>query len=423
MTNGTIAMERVKPASAKPRRGSRTTGAAAWRRRAWLVLIFLIVVSGCKEKQTTAAPAAPLAVVAVKAVARDVPLYRTYPATTQSPAVVQVDARVKGYLEERLFAEGQDVEAGRLLYRIQPDQFAAQVVQAEADVEIARTNLRFARTEYDRNEPLSKTGAISKQEWDRYARSLADAEGKLAAAEANLVEAALNLSYTQVEAPIAGRIGATRVDVGNLVGPATPDGQPLATIVRLDPMRVVFQPAADEYPAFAEARARGEVAVHITIPQRTGDPLVFDGAIDLLNNTAQPTTSTFIARAVFPSPKKLVLPEQYASARVKLATLPGAVLVPTDALFETPTKHFLYVVKPDDSIERRDVELGGRFDGFTRIASGLKADETVIVSASPLILKGVDKVKPHVVDADAYLKGKADHAASTSTGSSGGTGS
>ena len=390
-----------------------------------MVMAFIGAAIGCKERSSSASstPAAPLSVVAVKAVARDVPLYRTYPATTQSPAVVDVDARVKGYLEERLFEEGQDVGVGQLLYRIQPDQYAAQVVQAEADVEIARTNLVFAQTEYKRNEPLSQSGAISQQEWDRYARMLADAEGKLALAEANLVEASLNLSYTRVEAPIPGRIGATQVDVGNLVGPLAPDGQTLATIVRLDPMRVVFQPAADEYPAFAEAHARGEVPVRVTIPQRTGDPLIFDGGIDLLNNTAQPNTSTFIARAQFASPKRLVLPEQYASVRVKLATLAGAVLVPTDAIYEEPTKHYVYVVKPDDSIERRDVELGGEFEGFTRVASGLQAGQTVIVSASPLILKGVSKVKPDVVDADAYLKGRAKNTTSTSAGSSGDSGS
>lgn len=415
--DGANAMKHNKPAATKLRHEWwALPHTAALQRRAWVLLSVLILMLGCQEKPSSAPPAAPLPVVAVKAVARDMPVFRAYPGTTQSPAVVQIDARVKGYLEERLFEEGRDVEAGQLLYRIQPDRFAAQVAQAEADVEIARTNLKFAKTEYDRNEPLSESGAISKQEWDRYARTYADAQGKLVAAEANLVEASLNLSYTEVAAPIAGRVGATMVDVGNLVGPGTPEGSALAQIVQLDPMRVVFQPAADEYPVFATAHNNGDVPVRITIPQRAGDALVFDGKLDLLNNTAQSKTSTFVARAVFDSSDARVLPEQFASVRVTLGTLSQAVLVPTDALFQMPTQHYVMVVKPDDSIERRGVELGDATGGFTRIASGLKAGEPVIVSASPMVLKGVAKVAPKMVDADEYLKHDATDHASKSSG-------
>ncbi|MEM9251361.1 MAG: efflux RND transporter periplasmic adaptor subunit [Planctomycetota bacterium] len=389
------------------------------------------VALGCERDQSATSSAtttAPTPVVVVKAVQRDMPIYRSYPGTTQSLATVQVDARVEGYLEAAHTVEGGTVEPGQLLYELQPEQYEAALVQAEADVEIAATNLRFAKIEYDRNEPLSLTGAISQQTWDRYARSLADAEGQLAAAEADLLDAELNLSYTRVEAPIAGRIGADIVDVGNLVGPDTASGEALNTIVQLDPMRVVFQPGADEFAAFANAAGvtgRDHAPVRLTAAQRTGDALTFDGAIDMLDNVAQPGTSTFIARAQFANPDGLILPGQFVTVRVTLGTLKDAVLVPTDALYKDPTDRFVLVLGSDNTLKRTIVQVGDEFGGFTRITSGLDAGQTVAVAVSPVVLRNGGKVQPRLVDADDLVAGKVDEAkpAGKATGSSGDGGS
>ncbi|MEO0965711.1 MAG: efflux RND transporter periplasmic adaptor subunit [Planctomycetota bacterium] len=381
-------------------------------RRGWLIALACCLSIGCDERKTaTTKTPPPTPVLVVKALARDIPIYRSYPGTTQALSTVQVSARVEGYLEASLFTEGEHVEAGQPLYEIQPDQYEADLIQAQADVAIAQSNLAFAKQEYDRNEPLSQTGAISQQSWDRYAHSYADAQGQLAAAEANLLDAELNLSYTRVVAPIDGRIGADIVDVGNLVGPGTSSGEALAQIVQLHPIRVVFQPGADEYAAFANASSGASgIPVRIAIAQRSGSPLTFDGAIDLLNNTAQPGTSTFIARAQFPNPRGLVLPGQYTTVRVRLGTVQNAVLVPTDALYKDPRDHYVLMLKDGDTLQRQTVAIGDEVGGYTHIVSGLSAGETVAVAASPVVLRGSGKVKPREVDPDQLVAGKVDEA-------------
>jgi membrane fusion protein (multidrug efflux system) len=345
----------------------------------------ILVLLGCKHDSTEPAAPPAIPVDAVKAVTRDVPNYQYYPGTTQSPAVVDVDARVEGYLDARLFREGQDIEKDDPLFLIQPDKFEAEVLQAEAFVLIATAGLEYAQLEYRRNKPLAESGAISQQEWDKYARLLEDAIGQFMAAEANLAEARLNLSYCNVKAPISGRIGRAFVDVGNLVGPTSPSGSKLATIVQLDLMRVLFSPAAREFALFEHAHQQGTVPVRVTIEQFEGESVMYDGVLDLIDNVAQQDTSTFLARAIFPSLDRLVLPDQYAAVRVKLGMFDNAVLVPSAAVIDEHTKHYVYVVKSNDTVERRAVQCGQEYGALTRISSGLEAGEIVIVGSSPAL--------------------------------------
>ncbi len=372
-----------------------------WRARSWIALLTVFALAACERKKAETTTTPPLPVVAVKAVSRDVPDYRYYPGTTQSPAVVEVDARIRGYLEERSFEEGDDVEQNDSLYLVQPDQYEAKVRQGEAAVLIAKSNLDFAQKEYDRNKPLSESGAISQQEWDRHARALEDATGRLTMAEANLTEARLNLSYCTLVAPISGRIGQTVVDVGNLVGPNSPSGATLATIMQLDPMRVLFSPPVKEFSLYERARRAGSVPVQVTVEQADGEPLVYEGVLDLIDNTAQSRTSTFVARALFSSPERLVLPDQFAVVRAQLGTFADAVLVPTAALVDEHTSHYVRVVKPDDTVERRTVQLRAEYGALTRISSGLSAGETVVVEASPVLRAG-GKVSPTIKGIDAF---------------------
>lgn len=361
-----------------------------------------LLLGGCEEKEAPP-PAAPAAtpVIAVKAIVRDIPDLRTYPGTTQSPMTVAIDARVKGYLEARFFEEGDDVASGDELYLIQPDQYQAELERAEAEVGVARTNLHHANLERDRNEPLALDGAISQQEWDGYVKAAEDAASRLVAAEAELVDAELQLSYTSVAAPLDGRIGATQVDVGNLVGPGSTET--LAQIVQLDPMRVVFSPSSREYPAFEQARRSGAVSVTVTVLRRGASPQKYQGVIDLLDNTARSQSSTFAARAQFASPEKLVLPSQLVSVEVRLGTTEGAVLVPSSALVLQHTDHYVYVVKPDWTVEARRVQLGEEVGALTHIKSGVKEGEAVVASATPQLRAGA-KVSAKLEDVDRFLK-------------------
>ena len=176
----------------------------------------------------------------------------------------------------------------------------------------AEVQLGFAREEYNRNEPLSLTGAISKQMWDQYVANLEGALAQLEAAHAALIQAQINLSYTEVMAPFAGRIGRRYVDVGNLVGPG--QNEDLALIVQLDPMRVVFEPAGRELGDYLAAWPATTVPVELTFSTTHGNKTVA-ATIDLVDNTLNSSTSTFMARAEFENADGTIYPVSMQARR------------------------------------------------------------------------------------------------------------
>ncbi|MCH2161295.1 MAG: efflux RND transporter periplasmic adaptor subunit, partial [Phycisphaerales bacterium] len=184
------------------------------------VLAASILPAGCGSSDTDAGKKKPgLPVTVVKVDQRDIPDLRSYPGNTEAVLEAYMVARVEGFLEERHFEEGTDVSAKDLLFLIQQQPYEAQVLQAQAEVLDAEVAVAYARTEYERNQPLGESGAISKQDWDGYVRNLESAVAQYESTQANLIMARINFSYTEVRAPFDGRIGRRLVDVGNLVGP------------------------------------------------------------------------------------------------------------------------------------------------------------------------------------------------------------
>lgn len=381
-------------------------------------LPIVTVLFGCgsdKPKTKAEPPALPVTVVEVES--RGIPDRRRFPGTTQAVMEVELEARIEGFLEDRLFEEGSIVDRGEVLFVIEQPPYEAEVLKAAGQVREAQASLELARLEYERNLPLAETGAVSSQQLDQYEANLASARGRVEAAEAALIQAEIQLEYTEVRAPFRGRIGERLVDVGNLVGGVGNPTQ-LANLVQVDPMRVIFQPAGSDVAAFLTAWPSTDVSVEITIPgENDGKPI--KGRLDLVDNVANTSTSTFLARAEFPNRDGKVLPGLVTDLVVDLGTMPDQMVVPDEAIRNDPQHAYVWVVK-DGALARTDVELGAQWQGL-RVVKGLKAGETVLVTGNPMALRTGVKVKATTVTIKDFLaesSGKSSKSASSDPASS-----
>jgi len=364
-----------------------------------LLAVITIFAGGCGKKPAPApAPKTP-SVVVVPAETRDLPDHRRYPGTTQAVESVTLVARVEGFLEQRRFEEGRDVAAGDLMFVIEPAPYEAKVLQTQGAVREAEAQVADARAVVERNRPLVERGAVSSQEFDAQLANLAVAEGALESARAAMIEAEIQLGYTEVRTPIAGRVGERFVDVGNLVGAIGGPSQ-LATVISLDPIRVVFEPAGREAADYLAAWPSTSVPVIATVPG-TASSTALHGTLDLVDNTADGGTSTILARATFPNPDGRVLPGLAVDLLVELGTLKNRVVVPDEAIRLDPQHAYVWTVERG-KLARRTVELGVSSDGL-RAVTGIDAKTTVVVEGNPLMMRTGAKVDSTSETIDAFL--------------------
>ena len=374
--------------------------------------------STASAKARSKAKTPPLSVTAVTAETRTVPDKRMYPGNSQAIREAVLVARIEGYLEQRLFEEGTEVSADDLLFVIEQPPYQARVLSAQGALVEARAQQTYAMIEYERNEPLVSSGAISASEWDEIVANLEVADGGVAVAEANLIQAEINFSYTEVRAPYDGRMGQRFVDVGNLVGPGTTEQ--LAELVVLDPMRVVFEPAATETSDFLAAWQGGRAKVPVSLSfashgRSTSE--VFEGTLDLFDNTADTATSTVLARAQFPNPQGTILPGTYATVTVTLGSLGSCVVIPDESIYTDPQYSYVWVIEKD-AISRVNITAGVRWKGL-RVVTGIPAGTVVVTAAKPSSLRQGLKVTPTVESIDAWIADqKKGNASASSTGAS-----
>lgn len=348
----------------------------------WGYVLFIVlaafVVTRIIQHQLTAAKAGqppPRPVLVAKAIAKDAPLYLDEIGTCAAYETVQVQAQVSGQIIARHFQDGSDVKKGDLLFTIDPRPYQAVVDQAKAQTALDQVNLK-------RQEDLRTRRVVSQQDYDT---AVANAQKSQGVAEA----AQVNLDYCYIKSPINGRVGLRNVDVGNLVGPSSPS---LVTIQGLDPIYTDFTVAENDLPLVRQHLGGPNVKVQTYLPDRSIAPRL--GDLYFIDTAVQPGAGTVKARAVTPNPDRALWPSQFVRVRFILDILKDAVLVPSQAVQISQSGPFVFVVKPDNTVDLRPVKPGQRQDGdLTVVENGLQANETVIVTGQLALAPGI-KVEP-----------------------------
>jgi membrane fusion protein (multidrug efflux system) len=321
-----------------------------------------------------------------------VPDRREYVGNVRAVNRVEVRARVRGYLLEQLYQDGQKVAEGDVLFRIDPSPYEVAVAEARGQVARALANAKRAERDFVRANELFQQNVVSDAVLDAQRAERDASAAEMEAAEAALHAAELDLSYCTVRAPLAGRIGRNLVDVGNLVGESGQDTV-LAEIVQVDPIHVYFAPTELErlevVRGAREGRIPAERVGNIPIELRLGDgtPYPHAGMLDYVDPTIEPTRGTVTVRAVVPNPDGDLKPGEFVRVIAIFPDRRDAVLVPQRAILDEQGGNYVLVVKDDDTVEYRRVTPGVVHDGLQQVTSGLAAGERVIAD-------GVQKTRP-----------------------------
>lgn len=355
-----------------------------------LAVALVALVAACDEGSEQAAPApqAPPPSVSVVPVGREA----VSPAATftgRVEAVDQVDlrARVEGFLEQRLFTEGQEVKAGDLLFTIEKAQYEAAVAQAQGNVARAQTAYDNAQLQLDRADQLARNRNIPEATRDDRRAERDAARAELTAARAALQVELLELSYTEIRTPIAGRIGLSAFSVGNLVNPAS---GVLATVVSQDPIYVTFPVSSRQLLEVREQAARQQSdASRYQVKVRLPDGSTYDqtGTVDFVGVRVDPSTDTVTIRAAFANPRRLLVDGALVGVIVQETEPQQALVVPQAAVLTDQGGSYVLVVDGQSRVEQRRVEMGQVAGVNATVQSGLQEGERVVTD-------GLLKVRP-----------------------------
>jgi len=357
-----------------------------------LILGILGILAGCGTEDAAAPTAAgpPPAVVVVQAKRESVEEQTQFVGRVVAMDRVELQARVQGFLKERKFTEGQQVKVGEVLFLIEPEQYQAVVVQREADLAKATADTENARAQLARGRELLKQKNIAQSEVDKLQAAESIAQAGIAQAKAALDAAKLDLSYTQIIAPIAGRIGLSKYTVGNLVGPTS---GALAIIVSRDPIDVQFPVTQrDLLEARQDIEEQGGDPGNVVVLARLSDDSIYDhrGKLDFIDVTTDRGTDTVTVRARFPNPDGYLVDGQYVGVLVQDATPTMEILVPQAALQIDQQGTSVLIVSAEHKVEVRRIQTGPTVGANVTVRSGLTEGDLVITD-------GIQKVRPGMV--------------------------
>ncbi|MCH5244821.1 MAG: efflux RND transporter periplasmic adaptor subunit [Muribaculaceae bacterium] len=365
------------------------------------VIVFVVILIGVGLwwllRQRPAEPNYP--VVEVESVkVKDVEVYGDYVGRIQAQQFVEIRARVEGYLETMLFEEGRFIRKGQTLFIIDPTLYRANVEKAKAQLNKATASMEKAKSDLERIRPLYEQNAASRLDLDNATAAYEGAKADVIVSEAELTQAELTLSYTSVTSPISGYISERNVDIGTLVGPG--GKSLLATIVKSDTVRINFSMTALDY---LKSKSRNvnlgqrdesrswDPYVTVTLPD--GSVYPERGLVDFADPKIDPKTGTFQVRAEMANPDNTLLPGEFTRVKLLMDVRENAIVVPTKAIEIEKGGAYVYVVKPNDVVERRFVETGPEVDSSTIVERGLAAGESIIVEGYNKVKHGM-RVKP-----------------------------
>jgi membrane fusion protein (multidrug efflux system) len=360
-------------------------------RVAHAILLTAALAAGCGKKDAVPSAKGPVDVSVVTVAPRDVPAVFEYVAQTQSSRQVNIQARVSGFLDKRVYTEGSIVKQGQVLFLMDKKPFQAQVDAANAQVSKSQAALDTAKANLDRVKPLTEQEALSQKDLDDATGNFQSASASLDGAKAQLETAQLNLSYCTITAPVGGITGAAAQADGTYLNQSNSQ---LTTVAVLTPMWVNFSLSENEMQSLRDQVERGELrrapngSYVVEIVLVDGQLFPHTGRVTFTDPGFNAQTGTFLIRATVDNPDGLLRPNQYVRVRVKGATRPNAILVPQRAVLQGSKGHFVWVVDKDNKAESRPVTVGDWSGDEWVITEGLRTGDRVVVDGGLKLAPG-----------------------------------
>jgi multidrug efflux system membrane fusion protein len=330
----------------------------------------------------TSAPGVP--VTAGTVAAQDVPVFLHGIGTVQAYNMVAVKSRVDGQIVKVDFKEGQDIKTGDPLFQIDPRPYQAALEQAQAAKQKDEAQLSGAQLDLDRYEKLIGSGWQTRQSYDQQKATVGQLQAAIKGDEAQINTAKLNLSYADIRSPIDGRLGARLVDKGNLVH--ANDNTPLVMITEIKPIFVGFTLPQDNFDDIRESQNKAPLVVYAY--SGDGKKQLAEGKLTLIDNAIDQATGTIRLKARFDNDDERLWPGEFVSLRVVLSTRQNVATVPSQTVQDGPDGHYAYVIKPDNTVERRAVEVASIQDGIAVVTKGLTAGERIVVDGQYRLTNG-----------------------------------
>jgi multidrug efflux system membrane fusion protein len=350
-----------------------------------------------KSAGSAAPPARPVPVVVAAAVQKPMPVELSTIGRVQTVASVAVRSRIDGVIAGVGVADGQEVKAGDILFTLDDRALKAALHQAQAALARDKALLDNARREVDRMSPLAQRDFVSRQAFDLQRTNVASLEATLQADQAAIEAAQVQLSYTEIRAPIAGRLGTIAFKVGNSI--KANDATSLVTLNQIRPIYVAFSVPQANFASIHGTIGKRPLAVSAAVP---GEAAPLDGKLAYIENAIEPTTNTLSAKASFDNGDNRLWPGQFVNVTITLDTQADAVVVPAEAVQAGQEGPFVYVLGADSTVEARTVAVDRRVDGEAVIAKGLAAGEKVVVTGQLRLDNGTKvEVRPAAGEAAA----------------------
>ncbi len=349
-----------------------------------VALVGLVLFARGGKKDVAAPGGRAVPVTVAKARQGNMAVYLTGLGTVTSLNSVLVRSRVDGQLIRVAFTEGQMVAQGELLAEIDPRPFQVQLMQAEGQLAKDTANYQNTVADLKRLQGLVQQGIISRQQLDTQSSAVDQTAATLKADQASVESAKLNLVYSRITAPIAGRVGLRVVDAGNIVHATDANG--LVTIAPIQPINVVFAVPADNIQQVLSQNAKNS-KLPVEAWDRDLKTRIATGSLAAIDNQVDPATGTVRLKALFANADRALFPNQFVNARLLVDTLQGVIIVPTAAVQRSPQGAFVYVVKADSTVELRPVKVRGTEGDDSALNEGLASGETVVTD-------GLEKLRP-----------------------------